>query len=623
MLVAPRSDSGYKVCPLTAPPEPPAKTPWRYLRPYRKRILLGSVLILVTNVFALSVPWLLGKTIDALGSDDPMDKIPGLVAMMIGFAAIQAVVRIGSRLALFNTAREAEHDLRRDLFKHLLRLEPAFYRWNSTGDVMSRLTNDVQNVRLLWGPGVLNMVNTAFIFTTALTLMLMIDPIMTGWALLPFPFVVLIGRVFGKRIYTSARGVQSQLGKVSSAVQEDLSGVSVIKTYTLEDPRLDNFVGMSRTLLDRNMALVKVRGLLLPALGALASVGTVVVIYVGGRAYIHGRISLGEFVQFNAYLGLLLWPTMALGWLISMFQRGYAAWSRIAQLMNTKPQIADGPSTRDPHDPNARRGALEVKNLTITLEERNVLEDVSFEVPAGTLTAIVGRTGSGKSTLVAAIPRLIEIPRGCVFLDGDDVTDLSLRDLRRAVGYAPQEAFLFSTTIANNIAFGYELGGEGDTLTDAERDKRMRDAAEAAGLSRDLTALPDGFDTVVGERGITLSGGQRQRVALARALATSPDILILDDSLSSVDAETEREILGHLEEALHGRTAILISHRVAAVKRADQIVVLDEGRVAETGNHDSLLAKNGIYAELYKTQFASTLDDDDAQDEEPPAQVTP
>ncbi len=539
-----------------------------------------------------------------------MDKIPGLVGLMIGFAVIQAVVRIGSRLALFNTAREAEHDLRRDLFGHLLRLEPNFYQKNSTGDVMSRLTNDVQTVRLLWGPGVLNIVNTAFIFTTALTLMFFIDWRMTLWALIPFPMVMLIGRLFGKRIYKASRGVQSQLGKVSSAVQEDLTGINVIKTYTLEAPRYDNFAWMSHTLLHRNMALVKIRGLLLPALGALASIGTVVVIYVGGRAYIEGRIGLGQFVQFNAYLALLLWPTMALGWLISMFQRGYAAWSRLTQLMETEPAITDGPGGGErPKD--GKRGALEIRNLSITLGDRLVLDDVSFQVPAGTLTAIVGRTGSGKSTLVASIPRLIEIPAGSVFLDGNDVTQLSLRDLRRAVGYAPQQAFLFSTSIAANIAFGYELNADGAELSADERDKRMRDAAEAAGLSRDLAALPDGFDTVVGERGITLSGGQRQRVALARALATSPDILILDDSLSSVDAETEREILGHLDEALHGRTAIIISHRVAAVKRAQQIVVLDEGKVAELGTHDSLLAAGGIYAELYKTQFASFLDEDE------------
>ena len=617
--MANRSDSGYKSWPLAEPLQRPRRSPWAYLRPYRTRIVLGTVLLLATSVCALTVPWLLGNTIDALRSDAPMEKIPTLAGLMVGFAILQAIVRIGSRLALFNTAREAEYDLRREVFDHLLRLEPGFYQRNPTGDVMSRLTNDVLSVRVLWGPGILNVVNTTFTFTTTLVLMLMIDPWLTLFAMMPFPVVLLIGRFFGKRIYKVSRGVQAQLGAVSSAVQEDLSGVGVIKTYTLEQPRYRNFEGMSKTLLSRNMALVKVRGLLMPALGGLASLGTVVVIYVGGREYIRGNIGLGRLVQFNAYLALLLWPTMALGWVISMFQRGYAAWSRLVQLLETRPAITDGHGGRRFAHDGGKRGALKIDNLSVTLDDRPILDAVSFTVPAGTLTAIVGRTGSGKSTLVAAIPRLLEIGRGTIFLDGVDVTTMPLPELRRAVGYAPQQAFLFSTTIADNIAFGCELTDEGDKLSDEDKAKRVRAAADAAGLSRDLSALPNGLDTVVGERGITLSGGQRQRVALARALATSPDILILDDSLSAVDAETEREILSHLDESLSGRTALIISHRVAAVKRADQIVVLDEGRVVELGSHAELLAAGGVYAELYKTQLEATPD----ELERPLAEVQP
>jgi ATP-binding cassette subfamily B protein len=605
-------------------------TPWSYLNRYRGKVVFGAAMLVATNVLFLGEPILIGNIVDILASGAGLDRIPFLAMLLIGFAMATAFTRILSRVYLFNTAREAEYDLRGDIFAHVLRMEPAFYRKYPTGDVMSRLTNDVQTVRGLWGPGLLNIVNTAVAFVTVLVMMVRIDPMLTLLALLPYPGMFLLGKLFGRRLYRFSSEVQAQLGKLSSSIQEDLTGIGVIKSYVLESPRLAHFRRMSEKLLDSNMGLTRVRSQLAPALMAVSSLGTVIVIWVGAR----GEITPGELAEFLTYLGRLVWPTLALGWMLSMIQRGLASWRRLHDVLLIEPAIQDGPGPD--LDLAAVRGDVELRGLTIQIDGQRLLDDVHLKMPAGTVTAIVGRTGAGKSTLIEALPRLIDVPRGTVFLDGRDITELTLGTLRRAIGYAPQEAFLFSTTIARNIAFGYERYGTGKDAAPAtratvkdtprarreapqgapgepldagaaaggERDPRMVRAAAGAGLTRDLEALPAGFDTVVGERGITLSGGQRQRVALARALAASPRVLILDDSLSSVDAETEREILGHLTELMAGRTAILISHRVAAVKRADQIVVLDQGKVVEVGTHDELLAAGGLYAEVYRSQLA-------------------
>jgi ATP-binding cassette subfamily B protein len=418
--------------------------------------------------------------------------------------------------------------------------------------------------------------------------------------------MVLLGRAFAGRLFRESRAVQEYLGTVSSSVQEDLSGIGVIKTHTVEPQRERRFRGMADVLLDRNMKLTLVRGTLLPVLGGLGALSTVVVLYIGGTAVIDGRITLGQLIQFNAYLALLVWPTLALGWMLSLFQRGMAAWARLAQLLDAVPAIRDGPGDDIPTADI--RGDIDIRDLTIEIEGRKVLDQASLTLRAGTITAIVGRTGAGKTMLVQALPRMLEVPAGTIFLDGVDITTLPLATLRRAIGYAPQEAFLFSTSIAENIGHGMEhAGDDGDDML------RISRAANAAGLSRDMAALPAGLETMVGERGITLSGGQRQRVALARAIASDPRVLILDDSLSSVDTQTEREILAQLDEVMHGRTSVLISHRVAAIKRADQIAVIDEGRVVELGTHDDLLSRGGVYAELYRTQLEDELVDEEGE----------
>jgi ATP-binding cassette subfamily B protein len=557
-------------------------------------------MLLATAALALTIPRLLGETVEALRGPNPSDIVPRLALMMIAVAIVQAITRIGSRVLLFNAARFGEYDLRAKLFRHLLTLDSDYYRKHSTGDVMSTLTNDVQTVRAMWGPGLLNVVNTSFLFTVALTLMLRIDPVLTAWALAPYPSMVLLGLGFGRRIYKTSRKVQAQLGVLSESVQEDLSGIAIIKSYNLEENRLKHFAKASSELMDHNMALTRVRGQLVPTLGAVAALGTVVVLYLGGSRVVDGHLSLGQLIEFNAYLAALVWPTLALGWMISLLQRGKASWERLQAILTTMPTIVDGPHTA--LDPALVKGQVEFRNLTIKLSGKTIIEDLSLQLAPGTTTAIVGRTAAGKSTLISALPRLNSIPKGSVFIDGEDILDLPLQNLRSLIGFAPQEAFLFSTTIANNIRFGVDRCPK-PPEDEAGYEKAILAAAIAAGLQRDIDRLPQGLDTVVGERGITLSGGQRQRVALARALATEPRVLVLDDSLSSVDAETEREILGHLGELMAGRTSILISHRLAAVRRADQIAVLDDGKLVELGNHGTLMEKMGVYAEIYDTQL--------------------
>jgi ATP-binding cassette, subfamily B, multidrug efflux pump len=582
-------------------------TAWSFLAPYRGRIALGAVMLLVTNLAFLGIPVTMGLAVEALQAGDPAGEVPGLALAMIGFALLTAVTRIVSRVTIFNAARAAEYDLRSLLFGRLLRLDPAYHRAHPTGDVMTRLISDVTTVRALWGVGVLNLVNTAFAFAAVLIMMVRIDPFLTLLAILPYPTIYFLGQFMGRRIYRASRGAQAHLGELANGIQEDLTAIQVIKSYGVEAAQRARFQARSEKLLARNMDLVRVRGQMGPAMAALGSLAVVIVLFAGGHRVIDGRIELGQFVELNGYLARLAWPTLALGWMLSLLERGRASWSRLEGILDALPGIraAGDDDDQAAPPPGELTGEVELRDLTVELGGRRVLDRVSLHLRPGTVTAIVGRTGAGKSTLVDCLARMIDVPPGTIFLDGHDVTSLSLATVRGAIGYAPQEAFLFSTTIADNIAFGFGAGraAPGPAPAGPPGDpERVARAADAAGLARDLAALPEGDRTVVGERGITLSGGQRQRVALARALAAEPKVLILDDSLSSVDAETERHILERLAAVMHGRTSILISHRVAAVKDADQIVVLDEGRVVEQGRHHELLARDGLYAELYRTQ---------------------
>jgi ATP-binding cassette subfamily B protein len=572
-------------------------------------LLLGCLCLAVTNGLALAIPWLLKGAVDTLGHAGSavggVDAAYRLVIRNAGLIAVlaitQAVIRIGSRVLIFNAGRNIEYTLRRDLFSHLLRMDAGFYRQRPTGDIMSRLTNDLGAVRLLFGPGILNLVNTVLVYATGVWLLLSLSPRLTLIALVPYPALVLGGRAFSKAMFHASRDLQDQLGKMSTAIQEDLAGINVVKTYGLEAQRHAIFHRLNGKYLQRSLSLVRARGVLGPLFAVIGGLGTLIVLWAGGREVIAGRLSVGGLVAFNAYLVYLSWPTVALGFILSIWQRGVAGWVRVQELLSSVSEIrdrgGDGAGADAQLPPAALTPSIEARGLTLARGERKVLDDVSFALPAGGTLALVGPTGSGKTTLVDTIPRLQEVPAGTLFIGGRDVRAIPLRQLRSLVAYAPQEAFLFSATVAENIAFG--RGG-----TDVPEGE-VRAAAEAAGLGQDVSALPDGYDTLVGERGITLSGGQRQRVALARALCADPHILILDDSLSSVDANTEREILTRLRPILRGRTSILVSHRVAAVKDADQILFLDDGRVAERGTHRELLASGGLYAQLYREQLAA------------------
>jgi ATP-binding cassette, subfamily B, multidrug efflux pump len=591
---------------------------WSYLGRFRSQIVVGVGALLATNLLYLGIPYFMGQAVQAL-SEGKVGVVPGAALAMMACAIATALTRIISRVQIFNAARAGEYDLRSDLFRHMLTLDAGYYRRNSTGDVMSRLTNDVQTVRAMWGAGVLNLINTAFAFATVLFMMVRIDPILTLWAILPYPTIYIVGQAFGKRIYKTSQGVQAELGVLSGKIQEDLGGIQLIKTYGLEEVRRETFITSSLRLLDRNMALTRVRGQLVPLLGALSASGTMIILWVGGHAVLEGRIQLGQLIEIGGYVARLVWPTLALGWMLSLLQRGRASWGRLSALFATQPQIVDG--TGDPLPKTESPMAVSIRDLTVEIDGRTLLSGINLELAPGTVTAVVGRTGAGKSTLVDALTRLIDVPTGAIFCDGRDFTTVPMSSLRQQIGYAPQEAFLFSTLIADNIAMGYG-GGRAvpkaraaeleritgvSTTTDLAHEPRVLAAARAAGLDRDLAAMPEGLETVVGERGITLSGGQRQRVALARAVVGAPRLLILDDSLSSVDAETEQVILRNLRAVMTGRTVVLISHRVAAVKDADQIAVLDLGRIVERGTHQELLAAAGLYAELYRTQHVPVL----------------
>ncbi|TMQ14265.1 MAG: ABC transporter ATP-binding protein [Deltaproteobacteria bacterium] len=595
-----------------------ARSSLGYLKPYRRAVGAGVAMMVVTNLCALGVVSHLGQAIQAI-KDSRAELMPHIVLLLIGFALATAVTRILSRVWIFNAARAAEYDLRSDLFGHLMTLSPGYYRDHPTGDVMSRLTNDVQTVRAMWGAGAVHLANAVTSFATVLTMMVLLDPVVAVLSIVPYPLIFITGQALSRRIYRTTREVQAELGGLSSRIQEDLGAIQVIKTYGLDQVRRRGFLAASQRLLDKNMAAAKVRVQLGPILNTLAPIGVAILILIGGRAVIHKEISVGYYTEFTALLARLVWPTLTLGFMLALVQRGRASWARLVELQAIRTDIPDGAGPALPA--SAQPAHVAVRDLTIRIGDRAIVDRVSFELEPGSITAIVGRTGSGKSTLVEALCRLIAVPPGAILLDGHDITAIPLASLRGQIGYAPQEAFLFSTTIADNVAMGYgggtaipaararelERAGALAAAVDLSGEPRVNAAAVAAGLEKDLVVMPDGLATIVGERGITLSGGQRQRVALARALAAMPRLLVLDDSLSSVDAETEQLILGHLRAVMHGRTAVLISHRVAAIKDADQILVLDQGQIVERGSHEALLATGGLYSELYRTQLQTEL----------------
>lgn len=513
---------------------------------------------------------------------------------LVASALLAAGVRILSRIVVFNGGRNAEYELRKALLDRLHALGPAFYRRMPTGEIMSRATNDLTQVRLVLGFGVLNAVNTVFALISSLSIVLDISVKLTLAALSTLPLLVLVTRWFSKRMFTLTKDNQAALGQMSDRVQASLAGVRVVKSFALEDTEAAAFSKINEAYLATSLSLAKLRGSMQPMMQAIAAIGVVIVFLYGGKLVLEDEISPGGFVAFFWALQRLTWPLIALGFVVSIIQRGRAGFARLKEIYEAIPDVQDGPLPAPPRI----EGAITVRNLSFAYGpgKKPALDGVSFDVPAKGSLAIVGRTGSGKSTLAALLPRLLPVPRGSVFLDGVDICDLPLSSLRQSIGYAQQDAFLFSTTIARNIAF---------SLPDPESDEALeavRKAAADAQVLEEILGLPDGFDTVVGERGVQLSGGQKQRVALARALLWEPRILVLDDPISAVDARTEAAILDTIDKQAARRTVILITHRVAAAARCDRVVVLDEGKLVEAGTHDELLARGGLYARFAEEQ---------------------
>jgi len=502
-------------------------------------------------------------------------------------------IRIASRVTIFNAGRQSEYELRNGLLARLQTLGPSFYQTMPPGEIMSRATNDLQQVRLLLGFAVLNAVNTTFSLISAFAVTLSISPTLTLAALAPMPALVLVTRVFGGQLYGRQKANQDALGEMSDVVQTNITGSRVIRSFALQDAQAERFERVNQSYVDKSLSLARLRGAIGPLMGSLSGIGVIIVFWYGGRMLMRGEIDPGGFLTFFRALGRLSWPLMALGFLIGLVQRGRAAYSRLTDILLAEPDVVDGALPA----PRALEGRLTVRDLSFSYQPgKQVLDRVSFELEPGASLAIVGRTASGKSTLARLLPRLMNVPHGTIFLDGIDICDLPLSVVRGAIGYTQQDAFLFSTTAARNIGFAL---AEIESLPARET---IRGAAQRAHVLDELLGLPDGLDTVVGERGVQLSGGQRQRVALASGFVLSPKLLVLDDPLSAVDARTERGILEAIDQERAERGVILVTHRVVAARRCDRILVLDRGRIVESGTHDELVSRGGIYARFAEEQ---------------------
>jgi len=573
----------------------PSRRLLAYVWRYRTAFILGFLCIVATTAITLAGPWVLKYAIDDLTQGVTSAKLRFYAAAILGLSAVGGVVRFLQRRIIIGASRDIEFDLRNDFFARLQLFEPAYFHRNRTGDLMSRATNDLNAVRMMIGPAVMYLSNTVLTFVAGIILMLSLNTRLTLLSLIPLPILSVAVYLFGAEIHRRFDKIQEQLSTISAVTQEALSGVRVVRAYRQENFEIARFRSANDEYVRRNRLLIRVQGAFFPIMGLLMGVGALLVLWLGARAVVNGEMTVGELVAFNSYLMMLAWPMIAFGWVTNLLQRGTASWKRMLEVLTAEPAITDAGASAQITSREEIRGNIEFRDLTFSYgaAQTLVLRNVSATLPAGTTTAIVGATGSGKSTLLNLLPRLNDPPAGTVFVDGIDVRDLPLGALRGAIGFVPQEPFLFSATIAENIAFG---------VPGAARE-RVEHAAHVSRLDKDLADFPNGFETVVGERGITLSGGQKQRTAIARAVMTDPKILVLDDALSAVDTYTEEEILSRLSGVMRSRTTIIVSHRVSTVRTANQILVLDDGAIVERGTHDQLVARNGLYAELYRKQL--------------------
>jgi ATP-binding cassette, subfamily B, multidrug efflux pump len=570
-----------------------------YFKKYRRSYVVGTICVFLTNGIWILFPLVIRRAIDDLHLGITRHKLVTYALLLLGVAGFKAIFQFLTRWIVIGVSREIEFDLRNDLFRHLEGLSYSYYQRTRTGDIMARATNDLNAVRMLLGPAIMYSANTIVFTAGALAFMLSISPKLTLYAFLPLPIVSITIQHFGRKIHERFERIQAMFSEISARAQENFSGARVIRAYVQEEAEIAAFEASNQEYIKRSLKLVRLMGMLWPSLETMLGLAIVLVLWLGGREVISGRITVGGFVAFNTYMVQLTWPIIALGWVINIFQRGIASMGRINEILVEKPEIEDSEAiktnsgTSETLAPTLLRGEIEFRHLNFSYNSTPVLHDINLRIPAGSSLAIVGPTGSGKTTLVSLIPRIYDAEPGAVLIDGLPIRDYPIAELRRNLGFVPQETFLFSETVRENIAFGKE---------DAT-DEEVRLAALAASIGEEIESFPEQYRTLVGERGITLSGGQKQRTAIARAIIRNPRILVLDDALSSVDTHTEDKILNHLREIMRGRTTIFISHRVSTVRNADRIAVLHAGRIVELGTHDELVAKDGYYTDLYNKQL--------------------
>jgi ATP-binding cassette subfamily B protein len=552
---------------------------------------VGLVCLLIVQAVGIAPPLIIKAAIDSIYAGVQSGRLLFYAAILLGIALGKAFFQFWMRWILIGISRDAEYDIRNDLFTHLMRLSARYYTETPTGDLMSKLTNDLNAVRNLIGPGIMYSASTLTVGIATVSVMLHLDWQLTLLALAPMPLVSVAVKVFGQAIHDRFERIQEMYSRLTEKVRENLSGVRVIRAFTQEEPEMAQFDRMNREFVQKNQRLIWITSLMWPGMALLFAVAFMLIMVVGGRHVLIGKISVGTFAAFNVYLLYLIWPIIALGWVVNLLQRGLASLGRLNAIFEARPDIDD--REVPPQPVTALRGEIEFRNLTFGYNGKPILRNLNLRIPAGRTVAIVGATGAGKSTLVSLIPRLYDAPPGTVLVDGVPIRQVPLRILREAIGFVPQETFLFSESIRENVRFG--TAGASDA--DVER------AAEISNILPEIQGFPRGFETMVGERGLTLSGGQKQRTAISRAVIRDPRILILDDALSSVDTYTEERILRHLTEVMAGRTTLLISHRVSTIRNADEIVVLHDGEIVERGRHEELLPLNGHYTELYTKQL--------------------